>query len=152
MFDIGFSEILLIMGLALVVLGPTRLPQVARTLGRWAGRARTMARQFREQLESEADEIKVNLDTSGATPDATPGAKPTASAAAAPTTAAATPAGSAMITPLHTEPPPALDEFALRDAATTPEAMHANDPAPEPPVAAPTAPAHAAAAATDRPA
>ena len=50
MFDIGFSEILLIFGLTLVVLGPDKLPQVARTIGRWAGRARAMARQFRDQL------------------------------------------------------------------------------------------------------
>ena len=137
MFDIGFSEILLITGLALVVLGPTRLPQVARTLGRWAGRARSMARQFREQLENEADVIKDHLDTSGTKPGA-------GSAAPAPATPANTSASSmaTTVTPLHTEAPPTLDEFALRDAATTPTAMHANDPAPAP----------AAAASTDRPA
>ena len=63
MFDIGFSEVLLIFALALVVLGPDKLPQVARTVGRWAGRARAMARQFRDQLESEADGLKVDLNT-----------------------------------------------------------------------------------------
>ena len=63
MFDVGFSEVLLIFGLALVVLGPDKLPQVARTIGRWAGRARAMARQFRDQLESEADGLKVDLHT-----------------------------------------------------------------------------------------
>ena len=63
MFDIGFSEVLLILGLALVVLGPDKLPQVARTIGRWAGRARAMARQFRDQLESEADGLKIDLNT-----------------------------------------------------------------------------------------
>lgn len=62
MFDIGFSEVLLIFALALVVLGPDRLPQVARTVGRWAGRARAMARQFREQLEVETDSLKVDLN------------------------------------------------------------------------------------------
>ncbi len=61
MFDIGFSEVLLIFGLALVVLGPDKLPGVARTVGRWAGRARAMARQFRDQLETEADGLKVDL-------------------------------------------------------------------------------------------
>ena len=45
MFDIGFSELLLIFGLTLVVLGPNKLPHVARTIGRWVGRARAMARQ-----------------------------------------------------------------------------------------------------------
>jgi Tat protein translocase TatB subunit len=63
MFDIGFSEVLLIFALALVVLGPDKLPGVARTIGRWAGRARAMARQFRDQLENEADGLKVDLNT-----------------------------------------------------------------------------------------
>ncbi len=63
MFDIGFSKILLIFGLALVVLGPDKLPAVAHTIGRWAGRARAMARQFRDQLETETDGLKVNLQT-----------------------------------------------------------------------------------------
>ena len=117
MFDIGFSEILLILGLALVVLGPEKLPQVARTMGRWAGRARAMARQFRDQLENEADEIKDNLRTDiPAAATTPPGATPQSAAAPSP---AATP---------HTVPPPSVDEFAARDAATTPAAMHANDP------------------------
>jgi Tat protein translocase TatB subunit len=84
MFDIGFSEILLIFGLALVVLGPDKLPQVARTIGRWAGRARAMARQFRDQLEAEADGMKVDLH---APPPAPPAASAPPAAAAADTTA-----------------------------------------------------------------
>ncbi|MGH8289263.1 MAG: Sec-independent protein translocase protein TatB [Steroidobacteraceae bacterium] len=55
MFDIGFSEILVIFVLALIVLGPEKLPRVVREVGRWVGRARTMARQFQEQLEEEVD-------------------------------------------------------------------------------------------------
>lgn len=54
MFEVGFSELLLIMGLALLVLGPEKLPKVVTEIGRWMGRARAMARQFREQLEMEA--------------------------------------------------------------------------------------------------
>lgn len=57
MFEVGFSEMLVIFALALVVLGPERLPRLVSQLGRWAGRARAMARQFRDQLEAE-----VNLD------------------------------------------------------------------------------------------
>jgi sec-independent protein translocase protein TatB len=57
MFEVGFSEMLVIFGLALVVLGPERLPRLVAQIGRWAGRARAMARQFRDQLETE-----VNLD------------------------------------------------------------------------------------------
>ncbi len=55
MFDIGFSEILVIFILALIVLGPEKLPRVVREVGRWVGRARAMARQFQEQLEEEVD-------------------------------------------------------------------------------------------------
>lgn len=55
MFDIGFSEILVIFVLALIVLGPEKLPAVVRKVGRWVGRARAMARQFQEQLEDEMD-------------------------------------------------------------------------------------------------
>jgi sec-independent protein translocase protein TatB len=62
MFGIDFSEILVIFLIALVVLGPEKLPKLAQTVGRWVGRARTMARQFREQLEQEADAIQKNAD------------------------------------------------------------------------------------------
>ncbi len=55
MFEVGFTEMLVILGLALIVLGPEKLPRVASQVGRWMGRARSMARQFREQLEEEAN-------------------------------------------------------------------------------------------------
>ena len=59
MFDVGFSEILLTSAIALVVLGPEKLPKVARQVGNWMGRARAMARQLTDQLEREvsADEL-----------------------------------------------------------------------------------------------
>lgn len=53
MLDFGFSEILLTSVIALVVLGPERLPKVARQVGNWMGRARAMARQLSEQLDRE---------------------------------------------------------------------------------------------------
>ena len=56
MFEVGFSELLLIFALALVVLGPEKLPKLAQQVGRWVGRARAMARQFRDQLEEEASQ------------------------------------------------------------------------------------------------
>jgi len=55
MFEVGFTEIILILGIALLVLGPERLPKLAADLGRWAGRARSMARQLKTQLEQEAN-------------------------------------------------------------------------------------------------
>ena len=55
MLDFGFSEILLTSAIALVVLGPERLPKVARQVGNWVGRARVMARQLTEQLEREVN-------------------------------------------------------------------------------------------------
>lgn len=62
MFGIDFSEILVIFGIALVVLGPEKLPKLAATIGRWVGRARLMARQFRDQLEQEASSLQRNAD------------------------------------------------------------------------------------------
>ncbi len=53
LFEGRFSEILIIFVLALIVLGPEKLPRVVSEVGRWVGRARSMARQFREQLEEE---------------------------------------------------------------------------------------------------
>src|SRR5262245_18486632 len=57
MFDVGFSEIVLILGIALLVLGPEKLPKLANQIGRWAGRARAMARQLRAQLDEEVEVI-----------------------------------------------------------------------------------------------
>lgn len=53
MFDIGFWELLLIAVLGLLVLGPERLPRVARTVGLWAGRARGYVRQLSQELDRE---------------------------------------------------------------------------------------------------
>ena len=53
MFEVGFTEIVLILGIALLVLGPEKLPKLANQVGRWAGRARAMVRQLRQQLDEE---------------------------------------------------------------------------------------------------
>lgn len=57
MFEVGFTEIILILGIALLVLGPEKLPKLANQVGRWAGRARAMARQLRQQLDEEVEVI-----------------------------------------------------------------------------------------------
>lgn len=60
MFDIGFSELLVIAVVALVVLGPERLPKAARFAGLWVRRARNQWDSVKQELERElqAEEIK----------------------------------------------------------------------------------------------
>jgi Tat protein translocase TatB subunit len=150
MLDVGFSEILLTSAIALVVLGPERLPKVARQVGNWMGRARAMARQLSEQLEREvnADELlKAQSKTKPGTSVPAIGAAPPASAAIAPapvTAAAPVAAAPPAITPVPVaaaaDTAHAIDEIpsaprepepvfgGLPPSATTPAAMHASEP------------------------
>jgi sec-independent protein translocase protein TatB len=59
MFDIGWSELLVIGALALIVVGPKDLPVMLRTLGRYVGKARGMARDFQRTMEDAAREADV---------------------------------------------------------------------------------------------
>ena len=52
MFDIAPTELLIVAIVALVVIGPKDLPRVMRTVGRWAGKARGMARHFRSGIDT----------------------------------------------------------------------------------------------------
>jgi sec-independent protein translocase protein TatB len=63
MFDIGFTELLLIAVVALVVLGPERLPKAARFAGLWVRRARAQWFSVKSELERElaAEELKRSL-------------------------------------------------------------------------------------------
>jgi sec-independent protein translocase protein TatB len=72
MLDFGFSEVVVTSMIALVVLGPKRLPGVMRKIGNWMGRARVMARQLTEQLEREinAEEILKQTKAAPAPPPA----------------------------------------------------------------------------------
>jgi sec-independent protein translocase protein TatB len=85
MLDFGFSEILLTSAIALVVLGPERLPKVARRVGNWMGRARLMARQLSEQLEREvnAEELLKEQTKLISSPERAAKSPPTASASTA---------------------------------------------------------------------
>lgn len=53
MFDVSFSELLVIGAVALVVLGPERLPEVARTAGRWVGKLRRFVENVRADVDRE---------------------------------------------------------------------------------------------------
>jgi sec-independent protein translocase protein TatB len=55
MFDIGFLEIAVILILALLVLGPERLPKAARSVGYWFGKARRYVEGMKSQVEAEFD-------------------------------------------------------------------------------------------------
>ena len=60
MFDIGFLELIVIGVVALLVVGPERLPRVARTAGLWLGRGRRMLSSVKAEIDSElkAEELK----------------------------------------------------------------------------------------------
>lgn len=53
MFDIGFSELVAIGLIALIVLGPKRLPEVARTAGRWVGQLRRFIADVKQDIDRE---------------------------------------------------------------------------------------------------
>lgn len=63
MFDVGFSELLLVALVALLVLGPERLPGAARTAGLWIGRLKRSFAAIKSEVEREigADEIRLQL-------------------------------------------------------------------------------------------
>jgi sec-independent protein translocase protein TatB len=140
MFEVGFTELLVIFVLALVVLGPEKLPRLAAQVGRWIGRARAMARQFREQLEEEVNVADLNKwqQSSSSASSSTPSGSTSQGYAS--------PAG---------QPPPATSETPV--SAGTPESsnpppysagsegIHNSGPAPEPEAAVYEPPAYASA-------
>ena len=65
MFDIGFSELMVIAVIALVVIGPERLPKVARTLGHLAGRLQRYVADVKADInrEIELDELRKMRDS-----------------------------------------------------------------------------------------
>ncbi len=56
MLDIGWQELIVIGVLALLVVGPKELPGLLRQVGRWAGKARSVAREFQRSMEDAARE------------------------------------------------------------------------------------------------
>src|SRR6478672_2448554 len=67
MFDIGWSQFLVIAVVALIAIGPKELPGVLRTVGQWMGKARRMAAEFQGQFqeamrEAEMADLKKSFD------------------------------------------------------------------------------------------
>jgi sec-independent protein translocase protein TatB len=124
MLDVGFSEILLTSAIALIVLGPEKLPKVARQVGNWMGRARAMARQLSEQLEREvsADELMKSTKSTAAR-------QAPMSSDPAPYDTSAFPSSHTAATPTTVAPPTANSEYSSAPAA----APHGADWHPAPP-------------------
>ena len=149
MFGISFSELLLVGLVALVVLGPERLPGAARTAGLWVGRLKRSFNAIKQEVERElgADEIRRQLhnehilsmeqearrilNPSSVTPDpsTTPGSEPlVAPAAVVPQT---TPVAAAVTPEVVASPAPAAAPSVAADAP---------QPAPTEPTQPPRAP------------
>ena len=63
MFDIGFTELLLIAVITLIVMGPERMPQMIRSISLWVGRARQTFTAAKREIEREVgmDDIRQQL-------------------------------------------------------------------------------------------
>ena len=73
MFDIGWSELLVIAVVAIVVVGPKDLPKLMRGFGHYAGKLRRAASDFQRQFEeamreSEIDEVRKAIESAKAAP------------------------------------------------------------------------------------
>ncbi|HVZ14980.1 MAG TPA: Sec-independent protein translocase protein TatB [Bauldia sp.] len=67
MFEIGWTEILLIALVAIVVIGPKDLPRAMRIVGQWTGKMRRMAGEFQRQFnqalkEAELDDVRKDVE------------------------------------------------------------------------------------------
>ena len=138
MFDIGWSELLVIGVVALIAIGPKELPGVVRSMGHWMGKVRRMANEFQDQFreamrEAEVADLKRQFDEASAK------------------------ATSAFTNPLETAQKEVEEAFASADPAKITGPVATSDPgAIEAPVAEPaaqatSAPAEAAALADTKP-
>jgi sec-independent protein translocase protein TatB len=93
MFNVGGPEVLVILFLALIVLGPQRLPEAARQIGKFMGELRRMSNGFQQELKQAFDE---------------------------PTEAAARKAGAAVVTPAQPDAPAVAPVPPAGDAAAAP--------------------------------
>jgi sec-independent protein translocase protein TatB len=119
MFDIGFSELVVVSLVALIVLGPKRLPEVARTAGRWVGQLRRfisdvkldLDREMHSEELSELRKLKRELDSTRRLMQDTSGELVKGFAEINPDTAAPT---------IHSPQPPALPDTTSADGKFAP--------------------------------
>src|SRR5215510_3872866 len=138
MFDVGWSELLLIGIVALIAIGPKELPGALRTLGQWMGKVRRMASEFQSQFheamrEAELADLKKEVDEMATKAQSYAHFDPIEDIRKDIENAASPP--SALDTPLTETPAPPATETTT--AAATPP------PASEPAPAAPAEPAPA---------
>jgi sec-independent protein translocase protein TatB len=71
MFDVGFSELLMVGLVALLVIGPERLPKAARIAGYWLGKARSTVANVKAEIKQElhAEEMRQLLQQQSIAPD-----------------------------------------------------------------------------------
>jgi sec-independent protein translocase protein TatB len=139
MLDFGWTELLVIAVVAIVVVGPKDLPRALRTVGQWTGKMKRMAREFQGQFnealrEAELDTVKKDVEAigkidpmagvrkemakvDGAVRDATKPAKPAATAAAA-----APAASEPVVPPVESEAPDPDDALPAAPATQVAEA------------------------------
>ena len=109
MFDIGWSELLVIGVVALIAIGPKELPGVLRSMGQWMGKVRRMANDFQDQFreamrEAEVADLKRQFDEASAS------------------------ATSAFTNPLETAQKEVEEAFASADPAKITGAVTTSDP------------------------
>lgn len=129
MFDIGWSELLLIGVVALIAIGPKELPGVLRAVGQWTGKIRRMAAEFQGQFqealrEAEMTDLKKQVDELNDAARSITSFDPLAD----------------QPKPVADTPPPGSPADAATAALPAPEAGEASAPPPEPqPAAGPLA-------------
>jgi len=157
MFDVGWSELLLIGIVALIAIGPKELPGALRTLGQWMGKVRRMASEFQNQFheamrEAELADLKKEVDEMASKAQSYAHFDPIEDIRKDIESAASPPP--ALYTPLTETPaPPATAESAAAPPPSAP--APAGDPAPaEPaptPAPTPAPPSDAAASRAESP-
>jgi sec-independent protein translocase protein TatB len=138
MFDIGWSELLVVGALALIVVGPKDLPRMLRTFGKYTAQARGMARDFQRSMEDAAREadltemkelrdtarqlgdLRRDMSASALTTSRVPAPMPPV-----PTPGVATPHGAATLAPTSAIQTPAAAPAVTRTSASAPVAVPA---------------------------